>query len=676
MNIRISRLAMTNFKCFREKEIRFQGNTTIIQADNGKGKTTIADAIYFCLFGKNSDSQSDLELFKTRANGETVHHLDCSVELDLEGVAQLGEATGFANVTLKRCIKEVWIKKHGAEETVFKNNTVEYYINGETCSKGEYEKYIASIINEQVFRAISDPTYFTSLPWKDQRNFLIKMAGDDASPEKVCGDNEKLKQFVTDILVAKRENPDDALRHTRSKIKDIKDKLQRIPIRLEEQNKALPDNLDWVALAAEQNDIQKQLELIDNQILQLQQGNGADIKRAEIRQQINDIQKQVDEIEWDCKSAEQKERGELREKISEASIKFNVALNDQKLMETTISADKKCIERCKETIAECTKTREELLAQWPKDKFVFDESLQFCPTCGQYLPPEQIASKKEELRKAFNLDIERRKQAINEKGQKNNEAKETAEKELKDYEQKLVDDEKSLAEIKDRINTIFKEKAQLEKSPVTTYEQLIEKNPEHATLTAKLADLKAQLNSVTDSEDDKAKLDELRTTKQQLNVNLSDIVNKLATRSQRERIEGLIKGIEDEEKALIKQLSELEQQEDTASLYISRQNRILESLINKHFKLVQWRLFKVVNNGGDSFEDPFCECYVKGQPYHKGLNQADRVNAGLDICETLSQHYSLAAPIVIDNAESNLHIFPTTGQQIRLQVAPTELTVL
>jgi hypothetical protein len=159
-------------------------------------------------------------------------------------------------------------------------------------------------------------------------------------------------------------------------------------------------------------------------------------------------------------------------------------------------------------------------------------------------------------------------------------------------------------------------------------------------------------------------------------LDIADYQILLSSKAQYDKILALIDGINEEQKELVKQLSELEKQEDIARQYQFRQNQLLESRINEHFKLVQWRLFRTVNNGGDSFDEPFCECYVNGIPYHAGLNQAMRLNAGLDICEALCKFYNVSAPIVIDNAESNLNIYPTTGQQIRLQVYESDLSLV
>lgn len=668
MDIRIKQLSLTNFKCFRFKEFFFDREITTIRGGNGQGKTTIADAITFCLFGKTSDGKSDLELFKTSKDKKVIPHLDHYVEMVI-----VTEHDGTKlEVTLKRAIKEVWIKKHGSDETVFKNNTVEYYVNGESYKKDEYEKYIASLIDERIFKAITNPLYFTSLNWKDQRDLLLNFAS-DVGISAIYGENEELKKYVHEVLAVKHESNEEHLKGIKSKIKCIKEKLERIPIRLEEQNKALPESLDWDAIEVKKVDAEQRLNEIDEKISALQKGNGADIKRDEIRKQINETNNKVMEIEQTVMAAYSEDYKQWRSKIDAESVKFNEALTNQRLLEQTIEADKRLIERCKETIEECGKTREQLLSQWPTEKFVFDKENSFCPTCGQYLPEEQVAEKREKMRQAFNLDLERRKQEINEKGRKNNELKAKSEEELKQYEQKLTDDTKSLEDIKENINTIFSNKAKLEKDTVKSKDDRLKENEEYNRLVSEVTKLKGQLSLVTDDESDEATLLDLKAQRAIIYTNFCSHTQQLALKGEYNRISQLIEDINKEEKDLVKQLSELEKEEDIATLYQTRQNQVLEERINKHFKLVQWRLFETVNNGGDSFDKPACECYVNGIAYHSGLNQADRINAGLDICETFSRFYGSYAPIIIDNAESNLNIYQTTGQQVRLQVFPSNL---
>ena len=673
MNIRIVNLSLTNFKCFKQQEFDFNKDIVTICGRNGAGKTTIADAILFCLFGKNTEGQSDLELFKTRENGKVVPNLEHSVEMCL---SILKEPNGGANLTalnLKRSIKEVWVKKRGSEETVFKNNTVEYFINGESQTKADYEKYISTLVDERVFRAITNPTYFPSLKWQDQRSFLTAMVG---SIEPECfADTDELKEIV-DYFDQHDEDIESYLKHLKYQIKQINEKLDKIPVRLEEQNKALPEKLDWDALNKELDKAQSELEEVEKKVAYIQQGNGADVKRNELSEQIKGITAKRNII---YEAAVQQNLSDYKDKqkqISDATLKFNEALNNQKLMEQTIEADKRLVERCKETMAECDKTLERLREEWPTQKFEIDQSTSICPTCGQPLPQEQWEKNIEQMRTEFNLRKEAKKKELNERAAKVKKDKEDAEKEIVSYQNKLQRDTDSLEEVKQSINTIFAEKADLEKIVVKTVDELLAESAEFNELTAAIDQLKEQQSAITDSEDNQQAIDELKVTKGKLNEDIETLRLQLATHPQYDRIQQLIDGIKAEEKDLVKQLSELEKKEDIARQYQFRQNQLLEERINKHFKLVQWKLFRTVNNGGDSFEEPFCECYVDGVGYHSGLNQAARLNAGLDICEALCNFYNVSAPIVIDNAESNLNIYQTTGQQIRLQVADTELQIV
>lgn len=673
MNIRISRLSMTNFKCFREKELNLDEDIITIRGRNGAGKTTIADAILFCLFGKNSEGQSDLELFKTRENGQVVHNLDCSVEIRL---ALFRKEDGAENqtITLRRSIKEVWIKKRGSEESVFKNNTVEYFVNGESYTKSDYEKYITSLVDERVFRAITNPNYFPSLKWQDQRKFLTAMVG-DIVPEEVANTEElaKLVMSLDDTNV----DVEAYLKHLKYQIKQIKDKLDKIPVRLEEQNKALPEKYDWNDLQEQIDEVKHEINANESKANELKNGNGADVKRKELTNQISETTVAIDKIRLQAQEECNKIKADIQQKINQHSLKFNEELNNQKLMEQTIEADKRLIERCEQTMKECDEELERLRQAWPNRKFEFDSNMEICPTCGQPLPPELLNERKSRLRDNFNKELEAEKQSLRDKAAKLKQTKTDAEKELETTKQKLVTDTTSLGVIKEAINTIFSEKAKLEKQQIPTIEQYL-MNPEfaqYAALEKQLKELKSALDSVTDSVDTTEELADLADKRTKLEQTLSEKQQQLATRQQYDKILALIVGIKEEQKDLVKQLSELEKKEDVARQYQFRQNQLLEERINKHFSLVQWKLFRTVNNGGDSFEEPFCECYVNGIPYHAGLNQACRLNAGLDICEALCRFYKVSAPIVIDNAESNLNIFQTTGQQIRLQVCDTDLTI-
>ena len=133
-----------------------------------------------------------------------------------------------------------------------------------------------------------------------------------------------------------------------------------------------------------------------------------------------------------------------------------------------------------------------------------------------------------------------------------------------------------------------------------------------------------------------------------------------------QRITTLIAEEENKRIDYCQRLADLEQQEDTLRQFSNTADILLEQKVNQHFSLVKWRMFRENINGT---REPYCECYVNGTAFHDGLNSAGRINAGLDIINTLCRIYNLTAPVIIDNCESNNNILETESQQIRLYVS-------
>jgi len=662
MNIRITRLELTNFKCFRHKEITFESDITTVRGRNGVGKTTIADAILFCLFGKNTAGQSDLELFKTRENGKVIPNKDHSVEIELHVYPNDGSDVRCIN--LKRSIKEVWVKKRGSEESVFKNNTVEYFVGGEAYTQADFKKYIDSLVSEDIFRAITNPQYFLTLKWQMQREFLAKMVG-SIEPEVIANTDALVD------LVRQLDNSNDDIisyrKHLSYQIKQIKEKLDKIPVRLEEQNKAMPELLDWDALQVQYTDVSRQSEEVSAKIISIKTGNGGDVLRDEIRKEIHSIRTDMEKIETEQRKLLRLRQDEHDRTIQAARQKFNSLLNTQRDLEGSIPSLESMAKRCRETAGETFKKEQAYVRlHWPETQIDFRQSDDTrCPVCGQPFPPEMM----EEKEALFNQNRARLKQELTDRA---NAAKKTladAEEEAKKCEQRKADYETQLADIKKQINAAFSEKQRLEKIVLPTIDQILADNPDYQRLIASKEEQEKKLESVALTHDDNEQLSSLEAQKVQYTALLAQLNTQLSTKSQYDRIQQLIADIHKEQKDLVAQLSELERKEDIACQYQDRQNTILEERVNKKFSLVKWKMFRTINNGGDSFDEPYCECLVDGIPYGGGLNQASRLNAGLDICETLCKHYNISAPILIDNAESVNNILETTGQQIRLYVS-------
>ena len=131
--------------------------------------------------------------------------------------------------------------------------------------------------------------------------------------------------------------------------------------------------------------------------------------------------------------------------------------------------------------------------------------------------------------------------------------------------------------------------------------------------------------------------------------------------SAKNRIEELKK----EERELANQIQEYEALKDMMENFTKEKITLLESTINEHFEVVNFKLFETQKNGGLK---EVCYATVNGVPF-SDLNSAMKINAGLDIIKTLMKFYDVQAPVFIDNKETINNLIEIDTQLISLIVS-------
>ena len=91
---------------------------------------------------------------------------------------------------------------------------------------------------------------------------------------------------------------------------------------------------------------------------------------------------------------------------------------------------------------------------------------------------------------------------------------------------------------------------------------------------------------------------------------------------------------------------------------------LIEDSINGRFKVVKWKMFNTLGNGG---EEECCVATVNGIPY-PDLNHARQIDVGIDCANAFSDYNRVYAPIIIDNSESCNSLLRTNSQLIKLAV--------
>jgi hypothetical protein len=160
---------------------------------------------------------------------------------------------------------------------------------------------------------------------------------------------------------------------------------------------------------------------------------------------------------------------------------------------------------------------------------------------------------------------------------------------------------------------------------------------------------------------------ELSALRDELRQRVDELARRDALATQIQAGEERIAQLKQQETKLAEEYADLEQQTFLAEEFMRTKVRLLEESIKSRFKLARFRLFEQQVNG--ALNDV---CEVLGPdlvPYNAGLNHAAQINTGIDIINTLSEHYGFSAPIFIDNAEAVTQLIDTPAQVIRLVVA-------
>lgn len=625
--MKLVQLNLQNFKGIEFGDFRFSNNT-IIRGDNATGKTTVFDALCWLLFGKDSLDRADFQI-KTLKNGEPVHNVNHLVQAAFDNE----DGTGF---TLKRIYREKYSNPRGGEVKLT-GHTTDYFINDVPSKEKEYKAFINNMINEDVFKLITNPLFFNEqYTWQNRRKLLLQICGDvdDAS---VINSKDELKR-LTELLNGR--SVDEQRKIIASKKTAINKELDMIPVRIDEAVKCKPTPME-----AEQK-LKDDIATIETAIKQLEEDksvivNGLD--GAERTAKIREVKRKL----ADRKSQLMNEHTDKERRLEH---EYKLSLVQLQMAESERDRFKDREYELDSQIQQEEARIEKLQSEFDKfNQSQFDDEL--CPTCGQPYPAEKRA----ELEAIFNTQ-----KATN----------------LEEW-QKLIDSAKALKQNYIEQKEIMQVKADGTSSQI---EELSNKKDEKQKALhevgevdldndAQVNDLKAEL-FMLELDEDNTSDDQLK----RLDSELSELADKRSTLqtelTKYDVIRDITKRINELEQEQQRLINEKNLVDETAFLldeFVKAKVEMLEDAINKHFTITTFKMANVLVNG--SVED-CCETMVDGVPY-RSLNNAARINAGIDIINALTKFYNVTAPVFIDNAEAVTKFVNCNSQTIKLIVDET-----
>lgn len=632
--MRIKSISLSNFKGCKFGKYIFDRKNATINGANGTGKTTIFDAFTWLLFGKDSLDSAKFEIRPLDKDGKQIDNVEICVAATLE--------IDGKEVELKKTQKQNWVKKRGTQNPVLQGNVNEYEIDGYPRSEKDYKEYINGIVSDDLFKMLTNPTYFPNMPWKEQRATIMKFASDVSD----VGLAKKLKKFAPLVgEIEKAPSTDDIKNKYQKSLNELKKKQIELPVRIDEQNRNKVD-IDVAELELLKNSLDEQIADVKSKI-------------ADTDKQFEEYQKLSDGI-MELKFAE----SDLVRKANEENIKARREIEDKiadkkflvKQTEKTVSETKNLIDYAMKNIqefnADLNKARDEWNAE--KDR-VFDENSLICPYCKQEYPNE----KKDELRADFKAHKEAMLNKITDKGNKAKELLDNEKATLERLKKELPEHEKSLEMLNNSIAVLEKQLSELPTSiDVTGTEEY-----------------KAIQKQIAEKEQAMSKMNNAYEARNSLNAELEDLQSqliecekKIAMSQKNIEIDERIEELQEEQRITAQKIADVEKMLYLLDEFIKYKLDKISDSINSQFEMVNFILFKSQLNGGIA---ETCECQYNGIPFGS-LNSAARIQCGLDIIRTLQIMYGVFVPVFVDNRESCTNIPTMDCQVISLVVSPTD----
>lgn len=642
-------LTLENFKGVKSFMLDANGQNVNVFGSNGCGKSTLFDAFTWLLFGKNSHDEKDFGIKTLDEKGEVIPRIDHKVTAVIEHDGR--------TIELSRTYKEKWRKQRGAAEAVMVGNTTEYAYGpvgaATPISAGEYAKAINGLIDEKIFKLITDPLYFNErLSWQERRQLLMQLCG-DVTDEEIVNVNQDLAEVLD--LAAGRDL-ETTKKGVRAAIRATNKEKDEIGPRIDECRKGLVD----INLAAV-DDARIAVKAIPEQIEALRQekmDKSSMDRKVKAQEELAIINAKIVALKSARETAHQERLRELMKKEIEVKKYFAEQKGVCDALKAQIAAAQKEFKSIGKDV-EALRNRFREVFSKVYTKTPIDT---VCPTCGQNLPPERVEkakTKQDEDEADFNKKKADAIKEINASGKSKKAALETKQNDLK-----FLTDALDAAEQEAALRSNVCSEVELQAKTL----KVADPGEEEVRLIQQAMEIKAHMDQ-PQADAGLAKYDqEIEKLTGKLDVAKAIIAAADRNNQLNARIGELLK----EEKSLSIHLIDLERQLYLCEQFVREKTDRLSAKLEEKIPNVQFIMFKpnVTNEGIEEC----CETSYHGVPY-KDLNTGARINVGLEIIKALAAQYHVTAPIFIDNAEAVVKLVDMPSQMIRLVVSENDTTL-
>lgn len=637
MTIRLQKLTLKNFKGIENFVFEPFGENATVSGQNGSGKTSLADAFLWLLYGKDTRG-AKLNPKTLDENNQEKLGLEPTVEADLiiDGKA----------VNLKRVQEEKWTTPRGQLEAVRTSDTTKYYIKGVPTLEKNWKEFLGKFGPESAFQFLLDSTSFMKMNWKERRKILVNMT--DLSDEEIIANDPDLKRIE---LIIKEHSIDDYRKILTSQKKEIKRKIEGIPARIQEVTD-IANKLKAEIKAVAKEELQEQIleheadiSNFESKLGALQAGNIT----LDYQEELSNLKIKLAEAQSAYMASMNMEVRSLQDDLNKQQLIVNDLKNKKADLEIKLRVTDNKIEEMNAFLASHLEKYYALKAT------NFDEHQKMCPTCSQELPANQVDT----LIAKFNQDKAIALEKNIETGKSGKEKLILCEEEKKQFENELVLVAESYTSAQNLLNKLNDELANIQ-NPAQKFED----NANYKAIQEEISLIQQKILNATS--DTASAEQELKNKIRKHRENIAGIQALLKRSDSLKDFENRISELTAEDSSLKAQNQEVERNLFLLDEFTRKKVSALEESINSKFELVKFKLFNVLKNGG---LEEVCEATYNGIEYGTSLNTGARINCDLDIINTLIKEFGVSVPVFVDNAESVNELHKINSQMIELRVS-------
>lgn len=620
-----NKIELTNFKGIENLIVDFD-LATVFKGANGTGKTTIADAVNWVLFNKDSSGASTFPVKRKDGQGNDIHNIIVEVNLDL--------SVNGEHHLLRRRQEENWVIKRGSSDPAMEGNVQTLYYNDSVTKTKEYADAVNAIVSEDTFRLLTSPSYFmVQIDAKKRREKLMELVGSETEVENIIKVKPTYAALMAEWLkdINKNKSFGQLKEYVVQKAKENKEEIERLPYQIDELKRTITDDLDENSIRSLMSGYQAEL----NSLTDFKPSE----KPAEVigaESQLRDKQKSLSEYLDKCQVKFFSKRSEIAHARQDVEYKL-ASINAKIALLRNKESD------LKNTYDFASKKRTDLLNEYHLFNAETCPQLEVsgvCPTCGQDLPQKDVQAAINKAQVEWEYIHKERLSQIIADGSK---YKETIEKTQVEFE--LVQ-----AQIADLMSEVIAIQYQLQGLPNITdvIEDQFNDETTRIGIQSEIDRLKMEISLYYSKNSNTTGQEEDKTRRNQLQAMINDQNRRLGACEQQKTAKTRIETLKASEKKLLELKNSFKNLVYLCEELEKEKNEEFERQLSSHFTRIKWRLFEQQVNGGYR---QVCDALLEGKAYD-AQSTGEKLFSGIDIIQTFQGVYGIDSPIIIDNRES------------------------